>query len=183
MSYASAGLEWANACDTPFRKFKAHTHEGGIATPLIAHWPRGIAARGELRHQVGHVVDLMPTLLELAGGTYPAVRDGAPVLPIDGRSLVPAFGDSDLPRGPLFWEHEGHRAVLRGHWKAVAPPRSAWELYDLQTDRTERRNLASRRPELVRELAELWTEWAPSAGVRDWDELIRHRREQKGRAR
>lgn len=174
-SYASAGLEWANAADTPLRKFKKATHEGGIASPLIAHWPAGIAARGELRHQPGHVIDIMPTLLELAGATYPKTVGGRPILPHEGSSLVAAFSGRPTQRTPLFWEHEGNKAVRNGDWKVVTHGREPWQLYDLVKDRTETRDLAAQHPEIVRELAMLWNEWAARCGVWEWDALRSHR--------
>ncbi len=175
LSYASAGLEWANAADTPFRKFKMDTHEGGIATPLIAHWPKGIAARGELRPQPGHVIDLMPTLIELAGAKHSAEFEGKPLLPLEGKSLVPAFKGKPLSRDALFWEHGGSKAVRQGDWKAVAKGRGVWELYDLKSDRTETRDLAARHPERARELAALWKTWADRCGVWESDDLQKHR--------
>lgn len=180
-SYASAGLEWANASDTPFRKFKTMTHEGGIATPLIAHWPAGIVARGELRHQVGHVIDVMPTLVDVAGAAYPKNNHSKAILPLEGRSLVPALqGNRGLGTRPVFWEHEGNKAVRHGDWKALAKGRGAWELYDLRTDRAELHNLAAEQPVQARELAALWRQWAERSGVWEWDELQKHR---QGRAK
>lgn len=175
-SYASAGLEWANACNTPWRKFKMATHEGGIATPFIAHWPKGIAGRGEIRHEAGHVIDLMPTVAELAGTTYPKVVDGRPILPVEGRSLVPVLtGRRGGESRALFWEHQGSKAVRLGDWKAVAQGRGAWELYDLRHDRVEGRNLAAQNPEQTRELAARWQEWAARCGVWETDDLQKHR--------
>jgi arylsulfatase len=175
-SYASAGLEWANASDTPFRKFKIATHEGGIATPFIAHWPAGIPARDEIRAEPGHVIDLMPTVIELAGATYPASGNGRAILPMAGRSLAPALtGARGLGARPLFWEHEGNKAVRLGDWKAVAERRGAWELYDLRTDRAESRDLAAQNPAKLRELTTLWQDWAARCGVWEWDELQKHR--------
>jgi arylsulfatase len=175
-SYASAGLEWANASNTPFRKFKVATHEGGISTPLIAHWPAGISGRGELRHQAGHVIDLMPTVVELAGATYPASRHNRVIQPAEGRSLAPALTGRPAPVArTLFWEHEGNKAVRLGDWKAVAKGRTAWELYDLSSDRAEGHNLATAQPAKTQELATLWQEWAARCGVWEWDELRKHR--------
>ncbi len=175
-SYASAGLEWANACNTPFRKFKISTHEGGISTPLIAHWPAGIAARGELRHQAGHVIDLMPTLAELAGASYPKTRHNRAIQPAEGHSLVPALTGRTAPASrTLFWEHEGNKAVRLGDWKAVAKGRGAWELYDLRTDRAEGHDLAATQPDRTKELASLWQDWATRCGVWDWEDLRQHR--------
>ncbi len=175
-SYASAGLEWANASNTPHRKFKIATHEGGIATPLIAHWPAGISGRNEVRHQVGHVIDLMPTLVEVSGGTYPKTKDGRALLPPEGRSLVSALIGPRAPEArTLFWEHQGNKAVRQGNWKAVATGRGPWELYDLGPERGESRNLATQHPAKVRELSTLWQEWAARCGVWELDELQKHR--------
>jgi arylsulfatase len=181
LSYASAGLQWANASDTPFRKYKMDTHEGGIATPLVVHWPAGIAARGELRHQPGHIIDLMPTLVEVAGAKYPAEVGGRAVLPSEGRSLVPAFHNKPVPRDGLYWEHQGNKAVRIGDWKAVKPGGGSWELYNLQSDRTERIDLAAKHPEKVEQLAASWQAWAKRCGVWEWSDLQRHRQTRKAK--
>ena len=168
-SYASYGLCWANASDTPFRRYKKWTHEGGIATPLIAHWPGVIRQRGELCRQVGHVIDLMPTCCEVAGAEYPGRHDGHEIVPVEGRSLVPVFqGRMREPHEALFWEHQGNRAVRQGKWKLVSEHADAWELYDLEADRTEMHDLAAERPEKVRELKNLYKAWAARCGVRPW---------------
>lgn len=181
LSYGRLGQEWANASNTPFRNYKVDAYEGGIATPLIVHWPDGIASRGELRHQIGHVIDLMPTLAEVAGATYPDQFGGQPILPVEGRSLVPAFDNNPLPREEgLFFEHAGRKGVRSGDWKAVQPEgKKAWELYDMQSDRTERVDLAAAHPERVRELADQWQTWASRCGVWDWVELNRHIQKEK----
>ena len=151
-TFLSIGPGWSSLCNTPFRRHKTWVHEGGIATSFIASWPAGITARGELRRTPAHVIDVVPTILELAGGK-PA--DGAP--PAPGKSLVPAFAkDETIPRAPLWWLHEGNRALRAGDWKIVSTKDSAWELYDLSTDRAETKNLAAEKPEKVRELAALW---------------------------
>jgi arylsulfatase len=152
------GPGWSSAANTPFRRHKTWVHEGGIATPLIVHWPNGIAARGELRHNPGHLVDLVPTLLELTGGKKPAAWKGEPIPPAPGRSLVPAFTkDNSVPHDYLWWLHEGNRAVRVGDWKLVAAgENSPWELYDLRTDRAESKNLAAQQPEKVAELEKMW---------------------------
>jgi arylsulfatase len=156
-SFLCLGPGGSTVSNTPFRGHKIWTHEGGISTPLIVHWPAGIAARGELRRDVGHVVDLMPTILELAGGrgdTWPAA--GAPAPP--GQSLVRAFARSGaLRRDYVFFHHQGHRALRVGDWKIVSSPGSPWELYDLSRDRSELQDQATRKPDLVERMALRWS--------------------------
>jgi arylsulfatase len=160
-SFLCLGPGWSSAANTPMRRHKTWVHEGGISTPLIAHWPAGIKARGELRHQPGHLVDILPTLLELAGSVKPAAIRGVPVPPAPGHSLAGAFAKDD-PRLPgfLWWQHENHRAIRAGDWKLVALKGGEWELYDLSKDRGESNNLASAQPERVRELSALWEKQA-----------------------
>jgi arylsulfatase len=143
--------------NTPFRRHKTWVHEGGIATPLIVHWPAGIKSRGELRHTPGHVIDVVPTILELAGAERPAAFIAPGTLP-PGRSLVPLLRkDGKVKRDALWWLHEGNRALRVGDWKLVAAGTNApWELYDLSRDRSETRNMANRRPGKLRELSKLW---------------------------
>ena len=121
-TYLGYGLSWANASNTPFREYKHWVHEGGIATPLIAHWPRGIAAdqRGKLDHQPGHLIDIMATCADVGGAKYPNTFRGEPITPLEGTSLRPAFEGKDLGRtSPIFWEHEGNCALRDGTWKIV----------------------------------------------------------------
>ena len=156
-TFLCLGPGWSSASNTPFRRHKTWVHEGGISTPLIAHWPAGIAARGELRHTPTHLIDVVPTLLELTGGKIPATIQGHAVPPSPGRSLVPAFAkDVTVPHEFLWWQHEDNRAIRVGDWKLVALAKGEWELYDLATDRGESKNLAASRPEKVRELEALW---------------------------
>jgi arylsulfatase len=156
-SYLCLGPGFSSACNTPFRRHKVWVHEGGISTPLVVHWPAGIKDRGALRHAPGHVVDFVPTVLELAGVPKPETWKDAPVPAAPGRSLVPAFAaDVAVPRNSLWWLHEGNRAVRVGDWKLVAAKGDPWELYDLSTDRAEQSNLAARMPEKVTELAQRW---------------------------
>src|SRR5207244_12727434 len=135
-------------------------HEGGIATPLIVHWPARMKAGGEFRHTPAHFVDLVPTLLELAGVPAPATRNDAPRPPLPGRSLVPAFTkDIILERDFLFFKHQTNRALRVGDWKIVASGADTpWELYDLVKDRAETHDLAARHPEKVAELAAIWAQ-------------------------
>jgi arylsulfatase A-like enzyme len=158
-TFLSIGPGWSTMCNTPFRRHKTWVHEGGIATPLIVHWPKGIAAKGELRHTPGHLIDLLPTILEAVGGKRFETWDGRPVPPAPGKSLVPVFARAGtVSHDSLWWLHEGNRALRAGNWKIVAAGKdSPWELYDLTSDRSESKNLAADRPEKVRELAALWT--------------------------
>jgi arylsulfatase A-like enzyme len=163
------GQSWATLENTPFRRYKHYNHEGGIATPLIAHWPAGIVARGELRQQPGHLVDIMATCAELAGAKYPAEFHGQAILPMEGRSLVPAFADQPIQRDALYWEHEGNAAVRVGDWKLVRMGRNGpWELYNLETDRTELHDLAAAEPARAAVLAAKWEAWASRANVKPY---------------
>jgi arylsulfatase A-like enzyme len=171
-TYIAYGREWANVSNTPFREYKHWVHEGGIATPLIAHWPKGIARgrRGEIEEQPGHLIDLMATCLDVAGASYPAEFAGEKIRPLEGVSLRPAFAGKKLARTqPIFWEHEGNRAVRDGKWKLVAKgPRGAWELYDMEKDRTETHNLASSEPKRAKAMAAQWDAWAARAHALPW---------------
>jgi arylsulfatase len=165
-TFASYGVGWANASNTPFRLYKHWVHEGGIATPLVVHWPAGISARGELRHQPGHVIDIMATCLDVAGVEYPRTRNGDVLTPLEGTSLAPAFHDRPIEREAIFWEHEGNRAVRVGKWKLVARGKKGpWELYDLHADRTEMHNQAEQQPERLASMAAMWDEWAQRCHV------------------
>jgi arylsulfatase len=151
------GPGFSNACNTPFRRHKTWVHEGGISTPLIVHWPLGFRAKGELRHTPAHVIDIVPTLLELAGVEKPKEWNGQPVPTPPGRSLVPALAaDQIIARDSLWWLHEGHRAIRVGDWKLVAAKGDPWELYDLKVDRAEQQNLATQMPDKARELEQAW---------------------------
>jgi len=170
-SYVLLGMNWATLCNTPFRRFKHFTHEGGIASPCVIHWPRGIPAarRGGLEHQPAHLIDVMPTLVELAGATYPTARDGHDILPVEGVSLVPALAGAALDRPRLLcWEHEGNKAIRDGRWKLVQKWRGPWELYDIDADRVERHDLAAEQPAVVERLAARWREWADRTLVDEW---------------
>jgi arylsulfatase len=157
-TYLSIGPGWSSAANTPFRLHKSWVHEGGITTPLIVHWPRGIPSRGELRCNPGHVIDLAPTILELAGGQWPKTFAGLEVPPLPGKSLVPAFTkDGSVTHDYFWWYHDGNRAVRVGAWKLVADHLKPWELYDLRTDRSETHNLAAQQPGKVKELERVWT--------------------------
>lgn len=167
-SYNSFGVSGANLSDTPFRLYKKYTHEGGIATPLIAHWPGGIAPdqRGKLTHEPGHVIDFMPTLLKLAGADYPTEFRGKPVLPMEGRSLLPAMRGEKIERtDALYFEHEGNAAVRQGQWKLVRAKGKPWALYDMSKDRTELNDVSKQHPKIVTDLKTKWSAWAKRCGV------------------
>ena len=156
-SYLGIGSGWSSAANTPFRLHKSWTHEGGITTPLIVSWPVGIKARGELRHDPGHLIDIVPTALELTGAQRPAQVAGLSVPPLPGKSLVPAFArDGAVQRERLWFYHDGHRAVRVDDWKLVSRDQQPWELYNLKTDRSETKNLAAKHPEKAMELELAW---------------------------
>jgi arylsulfatase A-like enzyme len=160
------GESWAYAQNTPFRLYKHYNHEGGVATPLIAHWPAGIKAKGEWRTQPSHLIDIMATCVDLSGATYPKEFAGKTITPLEGKSLVPAFAGKSIQRDALFWEHEGNAAIRVGDHKLVRQGHTgAWELYDLKTDRTEMNCLAGQQPGKVKELAATWEAWAERAQV------------------
>jgi arylsulfatase len=170
-TYVAYGKAWANVSNTPFREYKHWVHEGGIATPLIAHWPAGIPAarRNSLVAEPGQLPDIMATCLDVAGAKYPSEFNGRPITPPEGRSLRPAFTGGAIQRDGLFWEHEGNRAARVGDWKLVAKgPRGPWELYNLAADRTELNDLAAQHPERVMDLAAQWNTWARRVGALPW---------------
>ena len=140
-----------------------------LMLPLIAHWPLGITAKGALREQPGHLIDVMATCVDLSGAKYPTKVGEQAITPLEGKSLVPAFANKPIEREAIYWEHEGNRAVRVGDWKLVAKgPGGRWELYDLAKDRTEANDLAAAQPERVKELAAKWEAWARRANVLPW---------------
>lgn len=161
-TYHSYGSAWANACNTPWRLYKHYTHEGGIASPCIVHWPERVRRAGAIdKTAVCHFNDVVPTLAAAAGAKAPQR--------VEGISLLPAFEGKRTRRDLLFWEHEGSRAVRDGKWKLTAVgPTGAWELYDMDADRTELNNLAPAHPDRVRSMARAWEQWAKRANVIPW---------------
>ncbi|MFA8017202.1 arylsulfatase [Bremerella cremea] len=156
------GSYWASAGNTPFRYWKAQSFEGGAHTPMIAHWPSGLKAKpGSTTDQQGHVIDVMPTCLELAGASYPTTYDSHPITPVEGKSLAPIFQDQTREGHPqLYFEHEGGKAVIADGWKVVQPRQGGpWELYHLEEDRTETKNLASEQPERLANMKKQWQAW------------------------
>ena len=176
-TYLGYGRSWANASNTPFREYKHWVHEGGVATPLIAHWPAGIPSdlAGKVDHQPGHLIDIMATCVDVGGADYPNEFGGEDITPLEGTSLRPAFDGQDVGRSnPIFWEHEGNCAIRDGKWKLVRKgnmgtgQNTPWELYDMEADRTELHDLAAEMPERAQAMAETWEAWAQRALVKPW---------------
>jgi len=171
-TFLGYGKPWANASNTPFRMYKHWVHEGGISTPLIVHWPAGIKARNEFRNSPGHLIDIMATCIDVAGTKYPETFNGNTIIPLEGISLTPVFKDEDLLNRAFFWEHEGNKAVRLGKYKLVSKWKKEseynWELYDLETDRSELNNLIGIMPEKAKEMENLWKDWAKKADVLTW---------------
>ena len=163
------GQAWANASNTPFRYYKHFVHEGGMSTPMIAHWPAGIPwqLRGEWVREMGYLPDFMPTFLDMAQGEYPQQRQGETLQPHAGQSLLPLLQGEKGPvhKDPVFWEHEGNRAMREGKWKIAWARKGPWELYDMEKDRTEMHDLAKTHPERLRGMVEKWEQWATETGV------------------
>ncbi len=171
-SYVLLGMNWATLCNTPFSRYKHFTHEGGISTPLIAHWPAGIAAsrNGSLEKQPGHLVDIMATCVDLGGAKYPGEFKGNKIEPMQGVSLRPGFDGKPLARTePIFWEHEGNKAVRDGKWKLVQRHKTAWQLFDMEADRTEQHDISKQHPEIASRLEATWTGWAQRTYVDEWN--------------
>ncbi|MDB5146383.1 MAG: arylsulfatase [Mucilaginibacter sp.] len=170
-SIDSYEIPWANVSNTPFKLFKRNTHEGGIATPLIAWYPGHIKA-GSSNNSPGHLIDLMPTCLDIADISYPVQFKNRELTPLAGISLVNAFkGKPYTGNKTLFWEHEGSRAIRKGRWKLVAEIGEPWELYDLGADRSEINNLAAKYPDKVKTLEAEYLSWAKKVGVVDWNTI------------
>lgn len=178
-TYIGYAKNWGNASNTPFRMFKHWSHEGGISSPLIVHWPTGIAAKGEYRRHLTHLIDIMATCVDVAEASYPKQYDGVKIHPLEGVSLTPSFHNETLDRDTLFWEHEGNRAIRVGKMKLVSgayrhpleldviPHLSPgqWRLYDMEKDRSETNDLAQEYPGLVYRLADQWAAWAERVGA------------------
>jgi arylsulfatase len=162
-TYVAYGRGWANVSNTPFREYKHWVHEGGISTPLIAHWPKGISLRGDPCKQPGHLIDIAATCYDLANAEYPNNAT-----PLEGRSLRPAFAGKMLDREAIYWEHEGNRAIRVGDWKLVAKHAQKWELYDISKDRVESNDLAAQEPARVKDLAARYAAYAARAQVEPW---------------
>jgi len=167
----SQGQCWASCSNAPLRKYKKFVHEGGIASPFIAHWPAGIKVGGRIvARPAFHLMDVMPTLCELAGATYPSEHNGRKIIPAQGVSMVPYLTGAEVGPRPrtLYWQHENHAAVREGDWKLVTSndrDDEAWELYDLSEDRSESEDLRAKHPEIAERLRKKWRQWARQANV------------------
>jgi arylsulfatase A-like enzyme len=166
-SYCGIGSYWSSASNTPFRYWKKESFEGGCHTPLVIHWPKGLKTKaGSITEQAGHVMDILPTCLELAGAKYPGEYQGNTITPLEGKSLLPILkGQKREGHEMLFFEHEGGRAVRIGDWKLVALANRKWELYHVAADRTETHNLAERYPDKVKAMLGQWQQWARRVGL------------------
>jgi len=162
-TYASYGVGWANVSNAPFRLYKRWVHEGGIATPLVVHWPNGNFDGGGVAHALFQLTDVLPTILDAAGIDHAG---------LEGSSMLPALRGEPAEPHPLFWEHTGNAAVRLGDWKLVRGFGGEWELYSMELDRTELHDVAADRPAVVRELAALWDEWAERAEVIPWRRIL-----------
>lgn len=160
-TYGYLGMQWAGALNAPFRYWKKESFAGGTCTPLIVHWPRGLKGKeNTINHGVGHVIDILPTCLDLAGASYPSKINGFETRPVEGKSLLPLLRkETTAIHDTLFWEHEGGRAFRAGDWKIAALKDQPWELFNLAKDRTEVNNLASRKPGKVKKMEEAWQKW------------------------
>jgi len=168
-SWAAYGQSWGNVSNTPYRYYKRMTHEGGVITPLIVHWPDGKVKNGLISHEPVHIIDFMPTLLDIAGGSYPTSFQNQDLVPIMGQSFLPLLNGTKQYAGKtMYWEHEGNKAVRKGDWKLVKKYKNPWELYQLNVDPTEIDNVAIKYPDLFDSLKNDWQVWADKVGVEDW---------------
>lgn len=174
-TFVAYGAGWANVSNTPFRGNKHDAYEGGISTPLIVHWPAGIAAdrNGARVHEPTHLIDLLATFVDAAGAEYPREFRGTEIQPLEGLSLLPALAGNSLRRdAPLCFEHHGNKAARKGRWKIVSAYRhnqpTRWELYDMETDRVESTDVSAQNPERKQQLVAAWDEWAKRVGVQPW---------------
>ncbi len=159
-TYHSVGSAWANASNTPWRMYKHYSHEGGISTPCIMHWPAGFRRRNAIESAPGHLIDLMPTIVAASGAAYPERIGTRQIPPMAGTNLIPALRGERLPERTLYFEHEGTRAVREGRYKLTALRGESWKLYDMERDRTELADLADAQPRRVESLAKKWDTWA-----------------------
>jgi arylsulfatase A-like enzyme len=159
-TYHSAGSGWANASNTPWRMYKHYAHEGGISSPCIMHWPAGLKRQGAIEPTPAHLIDLMPTIVEVSGSPYPRRLGSREILPMAGASLMPTLRGQKTPARTLYFEHEGARGVREGRYKLTAVRDGPWQLYDIQEDRTEMQDLAGKKSKTVEALSKKWDAWA-----------------------
>jgi arylsulfatase A-like enzyme len=159
------GESWATLENTPFRYYKHFEHEGGISSPFIVHWPQGMTNVGSLCKERAHIIDIMATCVDVSGAKYPTVYHGKTILPMEGKSLVPAFSGGKIGHDQICWEHEGNAAILEGDWKLVRLKNHPWELYNLPNDRTELHDLAAQEPAVAQDLETKWNIWARRTGA------------------
>lgn len=181
-TYQSYGTAWANLSNTPFRLYKHWTHEGGVSTPLICHWPEGINDPGTLRHTPGHLPDIMRTILDVTGADYPKEFNGHQIPAPEGKSLKSVFDKDEMPERSIFWEHEGNAAIRCGKWKMVRNYPGDWELYDMVEDRTEVANLAGDYAEIVNSFRLEYDEWAKRCGVIPREKILEMMKQLPGTA-
>lgn len=182
-TYASYGRAWANLSNTPFRLYKRWTHEGGIATPLIVHWPAGALKSGDIVRRPFQLTDVLPTILQAANVQYPKSYRARDLLACEGVSMLPTLRGENEKEHTLYWEHTGNAAVRRGRWKLVREFPRAWELYDMTVDRAESFDLAARHPDVVQSLLGEWVKWATRVGARPWEDVLEgYRRDGKTEA-
>lgn len=168
-TYQSYGRGWANASDTPFRLYKHYVHEGGIASPMIAHWPAQLDRQEGWKRRPSHLIDIMATCVDAANASYPRSNNGKDILPMEGQSLLPVMKGDDGERNDILcWEHTGNRAIRDGRWKLVQRHKQSWELFDMKKDRTETTNLVERNPAKANELKEKYHRWADRVNVLPW---------------
>ncbi|MFV0378642.1 MAG: arylsulfatase [Mangrovibacterium sp.] len=187
--FLTYGQAWANASNTPFKRYKHWVHEGGISSPMIVHWPNGIQKKdeGSFVRQYGFLPDMMATFVDLAGANYPSEYNGNKIHPLEGKSMVPLFKGKDKPvhTEPIFWEHEGNKAVRQANYKLVMAwdekHPDKWELYDLDKDRTEICDLSAQMPEKVAEMKAMWEKWASRALVEPWQKVEELERKQRAK--
>ena len=170
-TFVGYGIGWATVSNTPFRMYKHYVHEGGISTPLVVHWPKGLQRHGELEATPGHLIDVMATAVDLAGAKYPEQFNSQPITPLEGVSLKPTFSGESINREILYWEHEGNRAIRVGDDKLVSEFGKPWELYDIAKDRSEQNDLSQQDPQKAAELSSLWQVYADRANVVDWSKV------------
>ena len=168
-SWAAYGKSWGNVSNTPYRYYKKMTHEGGVITPMIVHWPGGIENEGLITHEPVHIIDVMPTLLQITGSTYTEDFKDKKFAPLPGNSFIPLlYGEKQNPRKEMYWEHEGNQAVRIGDMKLVRRHKQEWELYNLNEDPTELHDIAADHPGKFKELQAKWEKWAEDFEIREW---------------